>query len=163
MENITNDEMTKEVSRVLGHQIENKPLMDTSKVILVAEVNPKMLKYANVVVRANSSSTGTTTVYTTPTDREFYLTSICISFSATVANDQVLLYLSGVFGGVAIRLIDINLNTLTVQNQLYNKEYHTPVRLDKGTAILLVKAFTAGAGVYSCTICGYTQEYVSAL
>ena len=136
------------------------PSQIADKVVPVMEVNPKMLKYVNIVQRASSAATGTTAVYTTPTNAEFYLTSIMLSFSATVTNDQVGLYLSAFpFQTLtAVRLLDINVVTLVAQSQTFQKDYTYPIKIEKGTAINLVKAYAAGAGVYSCTICGYTIE-----
>lgn len=162
MATINNSDLLKEIrdGARIQQLAEVIPSQIADKVVPVMEVNPKMLKYANIVMRGSSSTTGTTTIYTTPTNAEFYLTSICMSFSCTAINDQVLLYVAGTpYQQMAIlRLLDINLVPLIAQNQTYQKDYTYPVRMEKGTTITIVKAFAAGAGTYSCTICGYTIE-----
>jgi len=163
MESITVDETIKECSRVLGHQVENKPQLDTSKIVLTAEVNPKILKFCNVIIRATSTTSSTSTVYTTPTTGEFYLTGVSLSYSATVLNDQIRLYIQAqtLPANVMVPIIDLNLLTTVAQANTYSREFTVPIKIAPGTIIGLVKSFTAGAGVYTALITGYTSEYVS--
>ena len=165
MEQITSDETIRECSRVLGHQVETKPMLDTSKIMLMAEVNPKMLKFCNVAVRATSTTSSTSTIYTTPTDKEFYLTGISLSYSATVLNDQVRVYVQAqtLPSNLMAPIIDINVVTTVAQANTFCRDFTVPIKIAPGTIIGLVKTFTAGAGVYTANITGYTIDYVNAI
>jgi len=61
MENITRDQTIKECSQILGHQVDHTPLLDTSKIILVSEVNPQLLKKTNYVKSGIGTTSGNVT------------------------------------------------------------------------------------------------------
>ena len=161
MESITSDETIREVSKILGHQVENKPELDTSKIVLTSEINPKLLKFCNVVVRATSTTSSTSTIYTTPTDKEFYLTGISLSYSATVLNDQTRIYIQTqtLPSNLMAPIIDINVVTTVAQSNNFSRDFTIPLKIAPGTIIGLVKSFTAGAGSYTANIVGYTIDY----
>jgi len=163
MENIINDETVREVSRILGNPVQNKPLLDTSKIMLVAETNPKLTKYANVTSRASSTATGNTTLYTTPTDRDFYLTDINISISKNVTNDITACYVNVTPQEYpALRIIDLALQPLTATDSInIQKSLTFPIKLQRGTTIVLVKTFTAGAGTFTGIVCGFTTDGIN--
>ena len=114
-------------------------------------------RYANIVVNAIDAVTGSLTVFTTPSDKDFYLTSIHMSEGGTSTNDGTVVFVSAVIGGATRRLIQhcilqighFNNSTIT---------YNTPVKIDRNTSIIIVSSFTTGSGNKACSLTGYTVE-----
>jgi len=77
-----------------------------------------ILPITNIIKTANSSTTGSVTLYTTPTDKDFYLTSLQISLIKDATNDNA----TGTIGfsitvdGVVIVPLGLAVLTLTAQN-----------------------------------------------
>jgi hypothetical protein len=161
MEQINNDLTIKECSKVLGHEVETIPLLETSKIILTSEINPSLLKspdqFSNTSGSSIKTTTGTLTGITLSTNKDFYLVSIsggyskdnlCDSASGTYA-------ISGFSNGLPIYLIQLPILTLTAQNEYTNIVFNRPIKIDRGTSITMNGTFAAGACVRSMVYMGY--------
>jgi len=117
-------------------------------------------RYANIVRRVGSTTTGSATVYTTPADKDFYLTGIQVSFIKNATCDVASgpLRYTATVEGVSQGIISLALLTLTAQDQNAFVSFETPIKVDRNTAITTSNTFTAGAFVRECCITGYTVE-----
>ena len=159
MATIYNSDLTKEL--ILGGRLQVSrdiiPSQLAEKVVPVMEVNPKLLRVCYVVGGRNDSTTGLKTVYTTPSDRDFYLTSIHLSLIANAACDIATggVNVTATVGGASKMIIGIPIITLTAQSGNQAITFDTPIKIDRNVAITVSGTFTAGVLVRTCTITGY--------
>jgi hypothetical protein len=163
MEQITNDNTTRECSKVLGHQVENAPQLDTSKIMLVAEVNPKMLRRSNIVKNSGFTNNTSVNVYTTPTDRFFYLTSAVLSYIKDVTSTSTSVRLNATINGVVTQLIPLPTLTLTAGQDSLSVSYSNAIRIDPGTTITATSTTNVANITVNTTITGYLDESISNL
>lgn len=101
------------------------------------------------------TGTGASTLVTTDTKRDFYLTSAHISCSKDVLADMTSLDLRAIINGKTIRLLQLNFNTLTVDTDHLEMTYAHPIKIDRNTAIQISGTFTAGTVQKVGTITGF--------
>ena len=155
MEQINNDQTIKESSDVLGYQVQNIPQLDTSKISLVANVNPKDLRRINIVRYANAVNSGSGTIYTTPTDKDFYLcyANLGIIKDATSTSTEESLRI--VIDGATQRLMTIPSITLTAQSQNVFISLNNPIKIDRNTAITINGSSATANITLNGSIAGY--------
>lgn len=153
---IYNSNLTKEVIDGAKLQVQdgNIPSEIAEKVIPVMEVNPKLLRRVNIVKQNTSGN-----IYTTPTDRDFYLTAFNLSaYSTAVGANQISISAIpyGETAGVVIgRICLFNTAAIDSQNGVLSQDFTVPIKLARGSAISLI---AAGTTVRSATIFGYTTD-----
>lgn len=160
MAKIYNSQLTKELTE--GGKIQTAfdkvPSELAEKVVPVMEVNPKLLKPVDIVRDVVRTSTGTDTLYTTPTDQDFYLTNIVFSVTGDAANDGTYNRIQAYVGGVQRNMVSIRKTTLTAIQEVVTITFPKPVKIDKGTSITQQAAFSAGTGAMHGTIYGFLDE-----
>lgn len=107
---------------------------------------------------AGSATTGATTIYTTPADKDFYLTSVQISGAADATADNVEYTIECVTDGVARSLIGLRKITTTAFTGQSSIAYLYPLKIDRNSIISVNTAFTVGAASKRGAITGYTLE-----
>lgn len=135
------------------------------KVVPVMEVNPKLLRRVNLIKNVSGTTTGALTVWTTPTDVDFYLTGVLLGVikdaTCDMATSQIAVGI--IVDGVSKRAVSIPILTLTAQAHVVNREYTVPVKVDRGTTISsTANAYTAGLCSREVIIQGYTVENIRA-
>jgi len=166
MEQINNDETIKECSKILGHQMDNKPVLDTSKIILTAEVNPKLLRRINYRVAGIKATTGSSTVATTDATKDTYLTNFTFSIvkDATCDAGSGAMNLQCVQDGQTISLLSLPLLTLTAQQAELSMHLTSPLKVDKNSIITISTTnYTVGLMVRTVNVLGYTVENQTSL
>ena len=156
---IQNSDTLKEIRETTGaNYMENK----FPSVIPVIDVNPKKTKSINIAKRGSVNTSGAAvTLYTTPTDRDFFLTNVIIAFSSDVGCDA-----TGSFDLVLYPADNPSINfqvpraTLTaVTNSLDMNFQQHPIRLARGSTIILTNpGYTAGIFRTNALIMGYVIE-----
>lgn len=131
------------------------PAITEEKVRLVYPVNHK---FTTIWKASDSSTSGTSTIYTTPTDKDFFLTSISMSITKNATSDNTGLSLTSTIGGAAVALSKILTETLTASSFVVTREFPYPIKIDRGVAISATSAFTAGASSRSVQIGGFILE-----
>lgn len=120
------------------------------------EIKPRL----DVVRSLNSQTSGTMTIFTTPTNKDFYLVTANLSIIKDVVADLA-------SGALIVRcrinnrnadILLISLLTLTAQDISTANSYDPPIKLDRGTTITVPGTFTVGAVSRSAAIAGYTVE-----
>lgn len=130
-------------------------LLDTIQPVIIA--NPK--RTINILKKGGSSTTGDTTIYTTPTDREFYLTFAQLRNTANATADNVAISMKITPKGEAeVILLEILKQTATAGSDHVTAVLNPPILLEKGTNILISDGFTVGASTRSGSIAGYTVD-----
>ena len=160
---IDNTETNRELNEAIrGNANTNiAPQSISGQVMPVIDINPKNYRRANIC--KEGSTTGTSyTIYTTPTDRDFYLTTIQFTYTKNATADLATndtLGISLKVNGATQYPIYFSTLTLTAQSDSIAITFATPLKIDRGSVIQLVRgAITAGNVVMSGSITGYTVD-----
>lgn len=150
-----NPSIVQDAQRILNTKMDN--LSDNiGDMVAVIPILPT----CRIVKNGNTSSSGGLTVYTTPTERDFYLTGIIFSMAKDSTCDVATgtVAINVVIDGTAVALAPIAVITLTAQAQIASLSLPVPIKIDRGTPISGSVTFTAGVMRRTCTLIGYTQE-----
>lgn len=138
-------------SQAISDQVEDK-------IQIVLPLHP----ITRIVRAAGVSTTGSLTVYTTPTDKDFYLTGFFLAMAKDAACDaNGGVNLQAVIDGVTREIGCIAVLTLSADNQTINADFNNPIKLDRGSIVSFTGTFTAGAMRRVASIRGYTEETTS--
>lgn len=143
------------------------PSQLADKVVPVMEVNPKLLRRTNLIKSQSATANSNTTIYTTPTDKDFFLTNFVMQGIKDAVCDMAtgqFFYLTVVIDGATTSLAPVSGITLTAQSERVVVVLAHPLKIDKGTNIILARggAFAAGVFSRSATIMGYLVENINA-
>lgn len=107
--------------------------------------------------------TGSSTIYTTPTDKDFYLCNVQFSFSKDAACDVATgsIGIQTTIDGAAQIIIRLPVITLTAQNNTLSFNFVKPLKIDRGVTLILTGTYTAGVMSRTGNIVGYTEETTS--
>jgi len=162
MAQIHNSDLSKEI--VQGARLQQNrdiiPNQLAEKVVPVMEVNPTLLKYCNIVSHASSVVTGNMIIYTTPTDKDFYLCGLDAAYNKNVTCDVA----SGLLtititpkDGVAVYL-NFPIFTLTAEKDGKTINFSRPILMKRGISFTFTGTFTAGNLYRGGTVWGYTID-----
>lgn len=161
MSKINNSETTQEIIKAArlasAFQV---PTELGNAVVPVVEVNPRLVRTANIT-RSQTATYSAATIYTTPTNQDFYLCSVTYSISKDVVSDAPT-------SGTGIRIVVDGANrdlallsmiTLTAQTLFLSYSLPFPIKVDRNTNIT-IPSITGSLGVVyrSASITGYTVE-----
>jgi len=106
--------------------------------------------------------TGAGTVYTTPTNKDFYLTALTLSFVKDVTAVATYVNIYTTIGGVASVIMAIPSTTLTVDSAQLSLSLPVAIKVDRGAAIT-IGASSATANITArASIIGYTVDNITA-
>jgi hypothetical protein len=164
MATIYNSDLTKEL--VAGAKLQqNKDLIPTQlaeKVVPVMEVNPALLRRCNVV----AYKTGGGTIYTTPTDKDFFLVSVNIGATQTVVNKKGAGTVSVIpfddTAAVVVAVAAVSTGAALLDGNSGNNSINLPfpLKLKRGSVIAQSTAGDAPTSVFT-TIIGYTISNIN--
>lgn len=135
------------------------PRVLASQVIPSIEVNPILTKEAFIKVGYDSTS-GSITLYTTPTNQDVYVTAAYLSIIKNAACDVATgpCSLSVVINGATVQLLRLPLITLTAQEQSISISFPHPIKIDRGTSVSVAGSFTAGVYLRAAGISAFADE-----
>lgn len=113
------------------------------------------------IVQSNSAFNATSAVvYTTPSDKDFYITACNLSTfrDATATSTQA--YLTVYIDGIMKTIMSISAITLTAGNGEMASAFPYPIKADRGTDIAVRNTTAVGNVRTNAVIMGYTQETV---
>ena len=133
----------------------------------IDEINPSIQPiiavpiYTNVVKSNTLSNATSLTLYTTPTDKDFFLTALQLSFIKDASATATQMGVTVVIDGVTTTLVRAVGLTTTAQSGNLAQTLPFPIKLDRGSIISIVN----NTGVANVTtwvnIMGYTQETIN--
>lgn len=161
---IYNSDLTKELVDVAKIQVsrDSTPNQIADKVVPVIDVNPKhsrVLNHATVNTATNSAGV---TIYTTPTDRDYFLTQVFLYFIKDVTSTSTYSAIDVVIGGGRYTLLSLPQISLTVQQGGLSISFHRPMKIDRGTTIRLLNSTNVANITSTGGVAGYTVENVNA-
>jgi len=104
-----------------------------------------------------TNSTGGT-IYTVPSDRDFYLYGVTLSVSKDVTSTSTSTHVSIVINGSANNVISIAGTTLTPLQDSVTLSLSKPIKIDKGTNISLFNTTNVANIISKATIIGYLED-----
>jgi hypothetical protein len=159
---IYNSELTKIIQDTgrIAMSSDGIPSEFTKDVYPCVEVNPLLIKNAQVV-RSNAATNATSaTIITTPIDRDFYLVAASISLikdaTSTSTSSSILVSPEGDTQGVA--LLRISGLTLTPQSAQSNISFNHPIKLTQGSTVTVTNTTNVGNVTSSGTIVGFFMD-----
>jgi hypothetical protein len=133
---LKNNEVSKSIYQALNlDSSDEAPNTAVNLLSPTIEVNPILVKFPDVCLY--TTGTGTQTIYTTPTDRDFYLTGAWISAVNGGANTGLLTIIEATINGTNRIILGVALIFQVANGQSSTMNFTHPIKVDRGTAILL--------------------------
>jgi len=161
MADIHNSDLKREIidGAKINTAFDKIPQQLAEKVVPVMETNPKFFRTINVVESGSRDTSGQIALYTTPTDKDFYITSVQINNQSDVTADNTDAYISTKLpDGNSATLAQLFKLSTTVFQGVINLSFPIPIKIKRGTAINFGSTFTAGASITGAGITGYIVE-----
>lgn len=115
-------------------------------------------RYCDIVKSTAVTNATTGTVYTTPSDKDFYLTAIHLAIykdaTATSTDTSIRAFIQGLNTGI-LRVPGL---TLTAQSEAMTLSFPTPIKIDRNTAITIDNTTNVANIKAFGSIIGYTVE-----
>lgn len=150
----------REAGRVTSMDIPNK-IGDT--IIPVMEVNPKLLRVVDITKQNQAINATSATIYTTPTDSDFYLTGASLTVSKDANATSVASYIQCILAdnGDTVQICYVACTTTQAQNGGVSHDFTFPIKVKRGTAISVynttnVASIRASAVIYGYLVPNYT-------
>lgn len=162
MVTVRNSDTVQEMRRATFAQLasDQLPLNVSSQAVMTIESNPKLLRTQNFATYGDATNNGTT-VFTTPTDKDFFLCSIQFQRHKDAASDDTTDAVTAVVSGSTTRLSELTAVALTAVDQAISTQFIPPLLIDRGQQINIIKtSTTAGNNRASCCISGFFVDNV---
>lgn len=160
MATIYNSDLTKGLinSAKLQTSKDKVPNQIADKVVPVIEVNPKLLRTCNILRYGSATTTGAT-IYTTPSDQDFYLCGASVSVIKDVTSASTSSYLQITpEDGLTQRVLLISGITLTAQDDSISVDFSRPILLKRSSTIAVGNSSAVGNIKTDASIWGYTVD-----
>lgn len=162
---VFNQTQNTSIKNNLIDELKLNPAVDTIPSVVNPTIQPvfevtkknSLSAFSNAVVVSSSAAT----LFTTPSDRDFYLTSASLSLIKDATCDKATgsLAINATINGSTRAILSLPTLTLTAQNIAVANNFSNPIKIDRGTAIQRSTfSFTAGTAAFDATITGYTEE-----
>jgi hypothetical protein len=122
----------------------------------IFDVNRNITK---IMRSATSPTTGSTTIYSTPTDKDFYLTGIHLGYTADASADNTSVNMTAFIedGTSAYTILRLPKTTLTATTENITFTPLYPLKINRGTVIQIQSTFTVGSCTRTGSICGFVD------
>lgn len=159
MVTINNQELKKAFSDSTKTQLLEQPnQVDNRVVIPIVDVTPYFHKKADIVRNGTLSAATSATIYTTPAERDFYLTSFAFSYKKDATSPAVLMGLSIVnVDGVRVGW-NISDNSVTATRDKMQMNFSIPIKVARNSTITLTSSSATAVIVMDGTITGFVDE-----
>lgn len=131
------------------------PAVSIDNVQPVIEVGPK---FSNITRHTSSNATGSVTIFTTPLDKDFYITSAFLTLTKDATSDNVSTGILIYQGGTTRDILNIRSQTTTTLTMVLTNNYSYPIKCDRGTNITLFGTMSAGTMQKEAGITGVLVE-----
>lgn len=153
----TKSGVLKRIWDILGIQLgsDTLPVAVSNNIQPVVEVGNRT---SNISKSGTANTTASATIYTTPANQDFFLTSLFISYVKDAAHDGTSVYaqVTNEFG-LTVNWYLLLVPTTAGQDAIFI-EFPYPIKLNRNSTINLNGSFTAGTSTKSLTFTGYVIE-----
>jgi len=162
MPQVQNSSTIKEIRTAGGLSVsEGFPTSLGNQIVPVININPKDYRTTNVLFASSSTSSGNIGIGTTSTTKDTFITSIQMSMAKDATCDVAsgAIYLDMTFNDVVRDFAYISILTLTAQSQTVFLQFANPVRVARGSSILIgAGAHTVGLFSKAAAVHGFEVE-----
>jgi hypothetical protein len=156
---MVNSQVIKEISNAFKIDERVSPI---PQALPVVEVGLKSTKTADIFAASTATNTASTTVYTTPTTGDFYLTFAALSIRcASVAAQSEIFRLTATINGATCHILQLvnlaNLGNLACTSTEFRGEQR-PIKIDKGTNIIMTMNAPTSSDRMGAVIHGFVDE-----
>lgn len=157
---INNSDLTKELIEGAKINISDEavPSQIAEKVVPVMEVNPKLLRTTNILSSYHATDSTSGTVYTTPANKDFYLTNVVLSLAKDVNATSVMSNVNVYVNEQIVNILAIMGTSVTAQYETTTLNLKLPLLIDRNTAINITNSTAIASISARATIFGYTVE-----
>jgi len=148
-----NSSISQDLNRIFDLKGESTDLVSD----IIMPVVP-IVRNIDIVRNASSTASGSAIIYTTPSDKDFYLTSVYLSIAADALAEWTSSTINTTILGVARVLVYIVRPTLIPTWTHIYVPFNIPLKLDRGVTISSNITFAAGNTTRAYSIQGYTVE-----
>jgi len=149
-----NPSIVERASRILNTKANDVLSDEVLGPVATIELKP----VCNIVIEGQRSTTGNNNVYTTPSDKDFYLTGFYFSWQTDAAADNTNITVFASINGVTKNLFRASKLTLTASSGSVYVPLAIPVKIDRGSVMGSSATFTVGACTHAVGFHGYTEE-----
>lgn len=122
------------------------------KIQLTYDLNNKFVNRVRSITV--STTTNATTIYAVPTNEDFYLTNIYLSNMSDATADNTSVVIQVTTEGITRNIVAFAKLTTTAFSNTVSVDFPYPVKLDRGSNITFICAFTVGASSSRASISG---------
>jgi len=119
------------------------------------DLNPQ---FTDVLKTVEISGTTTGTAYTTPTDKDFYLTYYHLSMTKDAVSDNTGVLMNATIQGKSSRIAQISTQTTTAGSFQTTMAFAYPLKIDRGTLITCSGSTTGGTLIKNLIVAGFIME-----
>lgn len=134
------------------------------KIVPVMEVNPKFFRRCNLIKRGSASNATSATVYTTPTDRDFFLCAACLSVvkdaTATSVLSTIRVFPEGAGSATTQDILVVGGISLTAQSEIVSISLPYPIKVERGSNIVITNSTNVGNVLATGSIIGFLVENI---
>lgn len=126
----------------------------------VIDVSFPQNKYCDVVANKGITQAQGTSglIYTTPVDRDFYLSALTLSMIKDATSTATTFGISVVVGGATLNVVTISGITLTADAKNTSVSFLIPIKIDRNTAINVVSSTAVANQRADAVIIGFTYQ-----
>jgi len=160
MTNVNNAQTIKELVKAGNLQVgfDEVPNKLANAIVPVIETNPRLLRVGNIHRFNVATNALSATIYTTPANQDFYLTSIQCNYIKDASATSLASWVDAIIGGFRTRLIGFTTLTTTAGTDSSSISFPVPILIDRNTTILVNNNTNVGAVSCHACITGYTVE-----
>ncbi len=112
----------------------------------------------DIIKKGTASNATSGTAYTTPSDKDFYLTNVMLSVTKDVTATSAETAATVILNGITVSILSLSTLTLTAQNMSGSLNFANPVKVDRGTAIQVTNTTNQANVRAMINIVGFTTE-----
>jgi hypothetical protein len=149
-----NTSISEDAARILNSKQGQFLGDDVTGPVAVIPIKPRV----NILKRGQALNSTGATVWTTPSDKDFYLVAANLSFVKDATSTSLASRISVTVEGVAINILDCAQLTLTAQSGNMSQQFNPPIKLDRNTNITVNNSTAVANCTSVANIYGYTVE-----
>lgn len=157
---VFNQLSTRSLKQDLQDELRLNPAFDVIPTTVRPDIQPVVevkKKWCNVAKTASNTQTSAT-VYTVPSDKDFYLVTATLAVIKDATATSTASALTVTIEGTASTILRIPGITLTAQSEAITASFPIPIKVDRGTNITISNTTNVANILEFGTIIGYTLE-----
>ena len=140
------------------YSYDKMPYKVSDEIVPTISINPLLTNSINLALSNSCTNSTTTSMITTPKDKDFYVTSVALSVIKDITSTSVNSAVQVVINGQNVNLLAISGITLTPQSETMTTNYTHPLKLDKFTDVAITNTTNVANITTRATITYFTID-----